>query len=59
MQFSCPNHHIMQTMALEPESSIISSTINSVSASLLRKPKKIQPLPSINFYYLRKEEDKV
>ncbi len=59
MQFSCPNYYIMQTMALEPESSIILSTINLVSASLLYKPKKIQPLPSINFYYLRKEEDKI
>jgi len=47
----------MQTMASEPESSIISSTINLVSASLLRKPKKIQSLPSINFRYPREEED--
>ena len=46
-------------MALEPESSIILSTINLVSASLLRKPKKIQPLPSINFRYPREEEDEV
>jgi len=46
-------------MALELESSIISSTINLVNASLLHKPKKIQPLPSINFYYLHKEKDEV